>query len=85
MHSFLPDMAFSRCHFDTNVYNKKLGNPFIICVFYLDGLILTGSDLKILNHVRSNLKKKIQMINLGYCHYFLFLQVLKTKEGIYDS
>jgi hypothetical protein len=82
MDSFLLDTDFSRCHFDPNVYTKKVGNHLIILVLYVDDLILTSSDPKILNHVKSNLKKKFEMINLGYLHYFLGLQVLQTKEGI---
>jgi hypothetical protein len=47
--------------------------------------ILTGSDPKILNHVKTNLKKKFEMTNVGFFHYFLGLQVLKTNEGIFLS
>ena len=32
MDSFLLDTGFSRCHFDPNVYTKKLGNHLIILV-----------------------------------------------------
>jgi hypothetical protein len=32
--------------------------------------------------VKSNLKKKFEMTDLGYFHYFLRLQVLQTKEDI---
>jgi hypothetical protein len=67
---------------DPNVYTKKVGNHLIILVLYVDDLILTSSDPKLLNHVKSNLKKKFEMIDLGYLHYFLGLQVLQTKEGI---
>jgi hypothetical protein len=35
--------------------------------------------------VKTNLKKKFEMTDLGYLHYFLGLQVLQTKEGIFLS
>jgi hypothetical protein len=82
MDSFLLDIDFSRCHFDPNVYTKKVGNHLIILVLYVDDLILTSSDPKLLTHVKSNLKKKFEMTDLGHLHYFLGLQVLQTKEGI---
>jgi hypothetical protein len=82
MDNFLLDISFSRCHFDPNVYTKKVGIHLIILVLYVDDLILTGSDPKILNHVKYHLKKKFEVIDLGYLHYFLSLQVLQTKEGI---
>ena len=82
MDSFLLPTSFSRCHFDKNVYTKRVNGHLIILVLYVDDLILTSSDLKLINHVKSGLKKKFDMTNLGYLHYFLSLQVLQSKEGI---
>jgi hypothetical protein len=82
MDSFLLYIDFSRCHFDPNIYTKKVGNHLIILVLYVDDLILTGSDPKLLTHVKSNLKKKFEMTDLGHLCYFLGLQVLQTKEAI---
>jgi hypothetical protein len=85
MDNFLIDIGFSRCHSDPNVYTKKVGSHLIILVLYVDDLILTGSDSKLLNHVKNSLKKKFEMTDLGFLHYFLGLQVLKTNEGIFLS
>eukprot|EP00253_Pinus_taeda_P010111 PITA_10111 len=38
-------------------------------------------DPNLINHVKSNLKKKFEMTDLGHLHYFLGLQVLQSKEG----
>jgi hypothetical protein len=85
MDSFLIATRFYRCHFDPNVYTKKVGIHIIIFVLYVDDLILTGSDSKLLNHVKTSLKKKFEMTDLGFLHYFLGLQVLQTNEGIFLS
>ena len=77
--------GFSRFHYDPNVYTKKVGSHLITLVLYVDDLIFTGSDSKLLNHVKTNLKNKFEMTNSGYLHYFLGLQVLQTKEGIFIS
>eukprot|EP00253_Pinus_taeda_P008918 PITA_08918 len=82
MDSFLLESGFSRCHSDNTVYTKKVGKSFIILVLYVDDLILTGSDPNLINHVKSSLKKKFEMTDLGHLHYFLGLQVLQSKEGI---
>ena len=81
--SFLLDTSFSRCHFDPNVYTKKVGNHITLLVLYVYYLILIGSDPKIITHVKSSLKQNFEMSNLGHLHYFLGLQVLQTKEGIF--
>eukprot|EP00253_Pinus_taeda_P013053 PITA_13053 len=82
MDSFLLEYGFSRCHSDNTVYTKKVGKSLIILIVYVDDLILTGSDPNLINHVKSGLKKKFEMIDLGHLHYFLGLQVLQSKEGI---
>ena len=65
MDSFLLDTSFSRCHYDNIVYTKKVGKSLIILVLYVDDLILTGSYPKLINHVKSNLKMKFEMKELG--------------------
>jgi hypothetical protein len=55
MGSFHIATGFSRCHSDPNVYTKKVGSHLIILVLYVDDLILTGSDSKLLNHVKASL------------------------------
>jgi hypothetical protein len=85
MDNFIIATRFSRCHSDPNVYTKKVGSHLIIIVLYVDDLILTSSDSKLLNHVKTNLKNKFEMKDLGFLHYFLGLQVLQTNEGIFLS
>ena len=85
MDSFLLDTGFSRCHSNPNVYTNKVGNHIITRVLYVYDLILTGNNPKLLTHVKSSLKKNFEMSNLGHLHYFLGLQVLQTKEGIFLS
>eukprot|EP00253_Pinus_taeda_P034871 PITA_34871 len=82
MDKFLLESGFSRCHSDNTVYTKKVRKSLIILVLYVDDLILTGSDPNLINHVKSSLKRKFEMIDLGHLHYFLVLQVLQSKEGI---
>eukprot|EP00253_Pinus_taeda_P001610 PITA_01610 len=82
MDSFLLDTGFSRYHSDNAVYTKKMGKSLIILVLYVDDLILTSSDPNLINHAKSNLKKKFEMTDLGHLHYFLGRQVLQSKEGI---
>ena len=82
MDNFLLDNGFSRCHSYNTIYTKKVGKSFIILVIYVDDLILTSSDPKHINHVKSSLKNKFEMTDLGHLHYFLSLQVLQSKEGI---
>eukprot|EP00253_Pinus_taeda_P021611 PITA_21611 len=69
MDSFLLESGFSRCHSDNIVYTKKEGKSLIILVLCVDDLILIGSDPNLINHVKSNLKKKFEMTDLGHLHF----------------
>eukprot|EP00253_Pinus_taeda_P020610 PITA_20610 len=80
MDSFLLETGFSRCHKDNTIYTKKVGKSLIILVLYVDDLILIGSDPNLINHVKSSLKNKFEMTDLGHLQYFLGLQVLQSKE-----
>ena len=64
MDRFLLATGFSRCHSDNNVYTKRVDGHLIILMLYVDDLILISSDPKLINHVKSNLKKKFDMIDL---------------------
>ena len=77
--AFSLTLVFSRCHSDPNFYTKKVGNHIIILFLYVDDIILTGSDPKLITHVKSSLKQNFEMSYLGHLHYFLSFQVLQTK------
>jgi hypothetical protein len=64
MDSFLLDIVFYKCHSNNNVYTKRVNGHLIILVLYVDDLILTGSDPKLINHVKYILKKKFDMADL---------------------
>jgi hypothetical protein len=85
MENFPIAIGFSRCHSDPNVYAKKVEIHIIILFLYVDDLILTSSGSKLLNHVKTNLKKKFEMKDFIFLHYFLGLQVLQNNEGIFLS
>ena len=70
MDSSLLDTYFSRCHSDSNVYTKKVGTHIIICVLYLNDFIDIDSDPILLIHVKSILKKKFEMTELGHLHHY---------------
>ena len=61
MDSFVLDTSLSRCHSNPNPYTKKSYDHFIILILYDNDLILIGSDLKLLDHVKSSVRKKFGM------------------------
>ena len=82
MDTFLLNTRFSRHHSNPYSYTKKVGDHLIILVIYVDDLILTSSETKLLNRVKSNLKKEFEMIDLGHMSYFLSFYISQFKEEI---
>jgi hypothetical protein len=64
MNKFLLDTKFSKFHSNPNFYTKKVGSHLIILVLYVNDPILTSSDPKRLDHVKTILKKKFEMSDL---------------------
>ena len=60
MDRFLLDIYFSTCHSDNNVYTERVDGHLIIFLLYVDDIILTSSDPKFINHVKSSLKNKFE-------------------------
>lgn len=56
-----------------NFYTKKVGDDQINLLLYVDDLILTSSDPKILSHLKSILQNKYEMEDSWHFHYFLGL------------
>ena len=81
MDSFLLDTSFSRCHCDNNVYTKRVDGHLIILVFYVDDFVLTSSEPKLINHVKSSLKKKFDMTYLRCLHYFLVFKSCNLRKA----
>jgi len=61
--------------------NKTSTNITIIAV-YVDDILLTGSDIQEIQHVKHCLNQKFGIKDLGSLHYFLGLQVQSTSQGI---
>ena len=66
MENFILDTSFSRCHSDNNLYTKSVNLHPIVPMLYVDYLVLTSNDPKLINHVKYSHKDKFDMTYLGY-------------------
>eukprot|EP00253_Pinus_taeda_P032867 PITA_32867 len=80
MDSFLLEIGFSRCHYDNTIYTKKVHKFLIILVLYVGDIILTGSDPKLINHMKSSLKKNFEMSDLGHLIIFLVFKSCNLRK-----
>jgi hypothetical protein len=67
---------------DHSVFFKKTRTGIVILVVYVDDIVITGSDKEgiqiLINHLSSSFLTK----DLGKLHYFLGIEVARSKAGI---
>ena len=60
------EQGYSRCHSDHCVYFKRLENgSYIIVVFYVDEMIVVGSNMQDINVLKINLDNSFAIKYLG--------------------
>ena len=49
---------------------------------YVDGLLITGSQVELINDFKKNMSAKFEMSDLGLLTYYLGIEVLQYDGGI---
>lgn len=68
------------------MYVKKRGTHEILIVsLYVDDMIYTSSSSQLITQFMLTMKSRFEMTDLGELHYFLGLEVIQTRDGIFLS
>ncbi|MCO5559392.1 hypothetical protein L7F22_012991 [Adiantum nelumboides] len=70
---------------DHSLYVCKNENGIVIICIYVYDLIIGGDNEGEIMHVKSLLKKEFDMKDLGDLRYFLGIEIIHMKEGIWLS
>ncbi|MCO5547345.1 hypothetical protein L7F22_000794 [Adiantum nelumboides] len=81
----LVSIGFHMADADHSLYVRKTENGIVIICIYVDDLIIGGDNEGEIMHVKSLLKKEFDMKDLGELRYFLGIEIIHTKEGIWLS
>lgn len=84
--SYFVENGFMRCPYEHALYVKysEFGDIVIICL-YVDDLIFTGNNLKLISEFREALISRFEMTDMGLMCYFLGLEVSQMDNGIFIS
>ena len=79
---YLNSEGFSRSPSDPSLYTKvnQEGKILVICL-YVDDLIFIG-DLSV-SEFKKSMKIEFEMTDLGMMKYFLGIEVIQSKDGIF--
>jgi hypothetical protein len=84
--SYFIQNGFQRCPFEHTLYIKFIdpGDVLIVCL-YVDDLIFTGNNSKMIVEFREAMIRCFEMTDLGLMSYFLGIEVVQQKDGIFIS
>nr|GEW54323.1 putative RNA-directed DNA polymerase [Tanacetum cinerariifolium] len=75
--------SFKQSNSDHTLFLKRKGKLVTCLIIYVDDMIITGNDEEEMTRLRTNLFKEFKMKDLGRLKYFLGIEVLRSKQGIF--
>ncbi|XP_071692022.1 uncharacterized mitochondrial protein AtMg00810-like [Rutidosis leptorrhynchoides] len=67
---------------DTSLLTYNKGTTFLALVIYVDDLLLTGNNPKLISDVKQQLDTTFSIKDLGSIHYYLGIEFLRNLQGI---
>ncbi|KAJ0483845.1 putative RNA-directed DNA polymerase [Helianthus annuus] len=79
----MKEYGYHQSNADHTLFLKKRNGLVTCLIIYVDDMIITGNDVAEITQLKKNLLSKFEMKNLGNLKYFLRIEVLKSKRGIF--
>lgn len=84
--NYFTSQGFRRSLSEPTLYIKTQGTTDTLIVsLYVDDLIYTGNNEKMVKQFKEDMMKTFEMSDLGTMHYFLGIEVNQNEEGIFVS
>ncbi|KAJ0532224.1 putative RNA-directed DNA polymerase [Helianthus annuus] len=84
--SYFLSTGFKRSEYEHTLFIKRNSKGSVLIVnIYVDDLIYTGDDPKMLQEFKESMMQEFEMSDLGRMRYFLGIEVLQTEHGIHIS
>ncbi|CAM8890779.1 unnamed protein product [Rhodiola kirilowii] len=80
---FLMSMGYTRGGIDKIMFMKKDNKHFIIAQIYVDDIVFGSNSQKMVDEFMDQMQNEFKMSMVGEMNYFLGLQVVQPKEGIF--
>lgn len=77
--------GYHQSNADHTLFIKRRQGMVTCLIMYVDDMVITGNDCEEIAHLRKHLFTKFEMKDLGGLKYFLGIEVLRSKSGIYIS
>ncbi|XP_071740533.1 uncharacterized protein [Rutidosis leptorrhynchoides] len=79
----MENYGFKQSNSDHTLFLKQRNNLITCLIIYVDDMIITGNDQEEISKLKTNLFKEFEMKDLGGLKYFLGIEVLRSRQGIF--
>lgn len=79
------DLGFQILKVDSSLFIYHHNYVFCYLLVYVDDLVITGNDVKYLSHIVTQLGACLSLKYMGDFHFFLGMEVIPTKFGLFIS
>ena len=76
------DEGFHQSTTDHSLFIRSIGSPFMALLVYVDNIIISSSDEKVVQNLKSRLDAKFKLKDLVSLRFFLGLEVARSAKGI---
>ena len=75
--------GYKQSNSDPTLFLKKRNGLITCLVIYVDDMVITGDDVKEIDNLKHRLFLEFEMKDLENLKYFLGIEVLRSKTGIF--
>nr|XP_016516161.1 PREDICTED: uncharacterized mitochondrial protein AtMg00810-like [Nicotiana tabacum] len=75
-------MGFKHSHYDYSLFIQQKESHQVVILVYVDDLLATGTNLKLIEQVRKDLQVRFKMKDLGELKYFLGIEFSRSEKEI---
>ena len=74
----LLSIGFAKSLSESTLYVKYKGNNFLIVSLYVDDLLVTGDDARLVEEFKQEMMQAFEMTDLGLMTYFLGIEIKQS-------
>ena len=81
--SAMLQLGFLQSKSDYSLFTKGKDQSFVALLVYVDDMIIAGPSTAVITAVKQQLQNHFKLKDLGVLHYFLGLEIARSKPGIF--
>lgn len=79
----LLSIGFVKSLFEATLYVKHKGKKFLIVSLYVDDLLVTGDDTRLVEEFKQEMMQVFEMTDLGLMSYFLGIEIKQNEDDVF--